>query len=63
MATLTIRTGTAAETTTTRRIAAAILIVVSFFAIVVHGKTSRGPKPVIVETSETIRFADRPVFH
>jgi hypothetical protein len=63
MATLTIRTGTAAETTTTRRVAAAILIVVSFFAIVVHGKTSRGPKPVIVETSETIRFADRPVFH
>ncbi len=63
MATLTIRTGATAETTTTRRVAAAILIVVSFFAIVVHGKTSRGPKPVIVETSETIRFADRPVFH
>ncbi len=63
MATLTIRTGATAGTTATRRAAAAILIVVSFFAIVVHGKTSRGPKPVIVETSETIRFADRPVFH
>jgi hypothetical protein len=63
MATLTIRTGATAETTTTRRVAAAILIVVSFFAIAVHGKTSRGPKPVIVETSETTRFADRPVFH
>jgi hypothetical protein len=63
MATLAITTGGTATTTTTRRIAAAILIVMSFFAIVVHGKTSRGPKPVIVETSETIRFADRPVFH
>ena len=63
MATLAIKTGGTATTTTTRRIAAAILIVVSFFAIVVHGKTSRGPKPVIAETSETIRFNDRPVFH
>ena len=63
MATLTIRTGTAARTTTARRIAAAILVIVSFFAIVVHGKTSRGPKPVIAETAETIRFNDRPVFH
>ena len=63
MATLTIRTGTTTSTTTTRRIAAAILVIVSFFAIVVHGKTSRGPKPVIAETAETIRFNDRPLFH
>jgi hypothetical protein len=60
MATLVITTG---GTTATRRIAAATLVVVSLFAIVVHGKTSRGPKPIIVETSETIRFADRPVFN
>jgi hypothetical protein len=63
MATLAIRTGGTAATSTSRRIAAAILVVVSFFAIVVHGKTSRGPKPVIAETTETIRFNDRPVFH
>jgi hypothetical protein len=64
MATLAITTGgTTTTTTTCRRIAAAILVIVSFFAIVVHGKTSRGPKPIIVETSESIRFADRPVFH
>jgi hypothetical protein len=63
MATLAITTGGTTATTTTRRFAAAILVVVSFFAIVVHGKTSRGPKLVITETSETIRFNDRPVFH
>jgi hypothetical protein len=61
MATLAIHTGATASTTTTRRFAAAALVVVSLFAIVVHGKTSRGPKPVIAETAETIRFNDRPV--
>jgi hypothetical protein len=63
MTTLATRTSRATVPTTSHRLAAAILVIVSFFAIVVHGKTSRGPKPVIVETSETIRFSDRPVFH
>jgi hypothetical protein len=47
----------------TLRVGAALLIAVGFAAIIVHGKTSRGPKPVIVETVEMSRFADRPQMH
>jgi hypothetical protein len=54
---------TATVTTASRRIAAAALVAVALLAIVIHGKTSRGPKPVIAETAETIRFTDRPQIH
>jgi Flp pilus assembly CpaF family ATPase len=43
-----------------RRAGSILLIVAALAAIVVHGKTGRGPKPVLAETAEMIRFADRP---
>jgi hypothetical protein len=54
---------TTAQVSPACRAGAALLIVVAIAAILVHGKTSRGPKPIFMETTETSRVVDRPQVH
>jgi hypothetical protein len=63
MATQANITRTSAQVSSACRAGAALLIVVAIAAILVHGKTSRGPKPIPVETTETSRIVDRPQVH